>query len=206
MYHILSDTTTSAAPAQFIRDMATEEVRYLVDKSLSTDQGLNRFAWDFRSTGAWHSDARRRYQNGPLVPPGKYTATLTVGEWTATQTFELLPDPRLEKAGVTLEDLRKQADLQTQVLALLEAARKLEDELEKEVKQTRDESRLGTLKVALTQLQTVEGIYMEPKLTDQISYLNSMINRADQLPGQDAYERYEELGKQLRAIQESLDK
>ncbi|MEA1896625.1 MAG: hypothetical protein U9N53_03045, partial [Bacteroidota bacterium] len=42
---------------------------------------------------------------------------------------------------------------------------------------------------------TAKGPYMTPMLLDQISYLSSMLSRADQIPGNDAYERYLELKK-----------
>jgi len=205
LYNIVSDTTELDETAKVIRDMSTEDIRFITSKSLSLNKGLNRFEWDFRSTGAWHKDDHERYKNGPIVSPGKYTATLTVGAWSGTQEFELLIDPRLEKVGVTLEDLGRQAELQEKVMALLEESRKLEDSLEKEIKKAKDETKLSALKDALAKLQTSEGIYMQPKLTDQVSYLYSMINGADQLPGKDAYDRYSELLMQLKEVKDSLD-
>jgi len=38
---------------------------------------------------------------------------------------------------------------------------------------------------------------MTPMLIDQLNYLASMLNRADQRPGKDAYDRYEELEGKL---------
>lgn len=205
VYRVKSDTNKIEGKEKAVRNMATEEIRFITSKSLSTKKGLNRFAWDFKSTGAWHKQSSRRYKNGPIVPPGKYTATLTIGEWQATQAYELLIDPRLEKVGVTLDDLHKQAELQGKVLALLEESRKLEDTLEKEIKKTKDEAKSKMLKDTLNKLKTSKGIYMQPKLTDQISYLNGMINRADQLPGKDAYDRYEELVMAMKEIKDSLE-
>ncbi|MEM9837432.1 MAG: hypothetical protein AAF828_13065, partial [Bacteroidota bacterium] len=206
VYHVVNDTNQLKATAtRVVRDMATEDIRYITNKNLPNEQGLNRFAWNFTSIGPWHKVKNRRYQNGPLVPPGQYTVTLSVGDWSATQTFELLIDPRLEKAGVSSADLSRQAKLQGQVMALLEDARKLEDTLEKEIKSMTDSAKVKNLKAALSKLQTEEGIYMQPKLTDQISYLNSMINRADQLPGKDAYDRYEELVLLLEGVKGSLE-
>ncbi|NNK87506.1 MAG: hypothetical protein HKO90_04425 [Flavobacteriaceae bacterium] len=205
VYHIVSDTTKLKEQAKVVRDMATEDIRFITSKNLSVKKGLNRFKWDFSSTGAWHKEKDKRYKNGPIVPPGTYTATLTVGEWTANREFELLIDPRLQKAGGTSEDLNQQAELQGKVMALLEESRKLEDALEKEIKKTKDETKLKELKATLTQLQTSKGIYMQPKLTDQISYLYSMINRADQLPGKDAYNRYDELLMKLNEVKNALD-
>jgi hypothetical protein len=50
------------------------------------------------------------------------------------------------------------------------------------------------------QLTTQEGRYMRPMLLDQLRYLASMLDRADQKPGKDAYERYEELKKWLENL------
>lgn len=205
VYHVVSDTSEIRENTRVIRNMATEEIRFVSSKSLTMNKGFNRFAWDFSSTGAWHKADSRRYQNGPIVPPGKYTATLSIGEWKSTREFELLMDPRLEKAGLTLEDLSKQADLQAKVLTLLEKSRKLEYSLEKEIEKSKEESTSKELKNLLSKLQTSDGIYMQPMLTDQISYLYSMINEADQLPGKDAYDRYEELKIQLKQIKNFLD-
>jgi hypothetical protein len=41
---------------------------------------------------------------------------------------------------------------------------------------------------------------MQPMLTNQIGYLGSMLKQADQKPGNDAYERYEELKAKLASL------
>ena len=42
-------------------------------------------------------------------------------------------------------------------------------------------------------LNTAEGRYQTPMLVDQLRYLFSMLNRADQRPGKDAFDRFKEL-------------
>ncbi|WP_224490950.1 hypothetical protein [Robertkochia flava] len=205
VYYIVSDTTQLKEKPTTVRDMSTEDIRFITNKSLSTNKGMNRFEWDFVSTGAWHKEPNRRYKNGPIVPPGTYTVTLTAGSWKATREFELWIDPRLKDVGVSLEDITEQARLQEKVLSLLETSRKLEDSLEKEIKNTEDKTKSKELQEVLNKLQTAEGIYMQPQLTDQISYLYSMLNRADQLPGKDAYDRYNELLQQMDQIKDVLD-
>ena len=58
----------------------------------------------------------------------------------------------------------------------------------------------------LEQMETARGRYQEPKLLNQISYLGSMLNRADQKPGRDAYIRYDELNAQLAECEAALKK
>ena len=50
------------------------------------------------------------------------------------------------------------------------------------------------------QLSTSEGTYMQPKLIDQIRYLQSMLSRADQKPGLDAINRLNELKSEFKLL------
>ena len=53
-------------------------------------------------------------------------------------------------------------------------------------------------------LNTKEGTYMQPMLIDQIRYLQSMLSRADQKPGKDAYNRLKELKSEFNVLKEKL--
>ena len=53
------------------------------------------------------------------------------------------------------------------------------------------------------QLISDPGRYAQPMLLDQLEYFYSNLIRADQRPGQDAYDRYEELNS---ALQEQIKK
>ena len=78
-------------------------------------------------------------------------------------------------------------------------------EVEAKIKESKDKrsdsSEVEGLMTLLRKLQTEDGIYMQPMLVDQISYLYSMLIRADQKPGKDAYERFEELTTQFNDMQ-----
>ncbi len=206
VYQLVSDTSKVKGDGiKAIRDMATENVRFVTDKKLTKKKGMNRFEWKMQSLGAWDKRKNRRYKNGPMVAPGKYTITLTSGEWTDNQSFELIIDPRQTKVGLTKEDLIKQSNIQDNILQLMEKAKRFEDELEKKIKALKKEEKpdkieINKLKSILALLQTEEGIYMKPMLIAQISYLYNMLNRADQLPGKDAYERYEELSAAFKKL------
>ena len=69
------------------------------DTRLSTDAGLQRFAWDLtyeppklirKARIDWGDPTQ-----GPLVPPGTYTAKLIANGQTETTTFEVRPEPRV---------------------------------------------------------------------------------------------------------------
>ena len=49
---------------------------------------------------------------GPLAKPGTYQATLTVGDWSMSQSFELLKDPRITTSDA---DLAEQFDFLIQI-------------------------------------------------------------------------------------------
>ena len=196
---------------QALTDMGTNQTIFLLDDSLSTDAGLNRFRWTMRHFGAWHSNEDRRYQNGPMVKPGTYTVRLSAGDSTMEHAFELQVDPRVLAGGTTPADISAQVDLQLEITELLSSARRLEDELDAEHEElaeletenglsAQQQARLEKVNAVLTALQTAQGIYMEPMLTAQISYLYNMINAADQAPGQEAEMRFAELNQQFQAL------
>jgi len=208
-----SDTTDTDAGFQVMEDMSTNQVEFLIEKGLENEKGLNRFRWDMTCMGPWHREASRRYQGGPMAAPGKYTARLTVGGRTLEQSFELLMDPRLGPETLEKETVVRHLDFQMQVRDLLSQARQMEWELEKKKKELKEETnrtaseeeQLKQIESMLARLKTEEGTYRQPMLNDQISYLYSMLRRADQQPGQDAIERFEELREGLQELKGEVD-
>ena len=207
---ILSDSTLLSSSVKEVDDMAlSASFRYVTTK-LETKKGLNRFAWDLRAKGPWHKELKRRYKNGPMVPPGRYTVQLRVGDQSLTQDFEVLLDPRVNAEGITADILQKQQQMQTKLMALLSEARLLQDRLEKEAKkldnQVAQKARLDQVTNALKQLKNDEGAYPQQMLVAQISYLYAMLNGADQTVGQDVTERYAELKALFAAIKDQTKK
>lgn len=199
IYSIVSDTVEMKSnQTNAVRDMMTEDVRFLSDISLTNKKGMNRYKWDMKHLGAWDKSKDKRYKKGFYALPGSYNVSLIVGDWKATKSFELLMDPRASDAGLSLEDMRQQVVLQNKIMTLLENARRYEDNLIHEINKlekvaTPDLVQISKLKEKLGLLKTKEGTYMKPMLLDQISYLYSILNKADQPPGKDTYERYEAL-------------
>ncbi|MGB9146472.1 MAG: hypothetical protein WCC14_11660 [Acidobacteriaceae bacterium] len=62
-----------------------------------TEPGLQRLAWNLRSDGPvrWNGGLSflKGPEFGPMVPPGEYTATLTIGDQKMTQKFDVINDP-----------------------------------------------------------------------------------------------------------------
>ncbi len=197
------------------RDMATGEVDYVVDETLTINEGMNRFRWDMTHRGAWHDEEDERYRNGPMAKPGRYTARLVAGGVTVEQPLELVVDPRVLQHGTTLADIEAQVDLLLDIVDLLGAARRLQHELgeeKDELEALREErpltpeqsARLVAVGQALGELETAEGFYQQPMLTDQVDYLYGMLDDADQAPGADAVERFRVLRDQFDGLRRAI--
>ena len=83
--------------------------------------GFNRYAWNLRYPEAKKFEGLVLWgggTDGPRVPPGAYSARLTIGEETTTVPVQLRQDPRTSAS---------QADLEAQFQFLLDANRKLSE-------------------------------------------------------------------------------
>lgn len=201
---ILSDSTLLSSAVTEEEDMNLSATFRYVNTKLEHKKGFHRFAWDLRQKGAWTKDAGKRFKNGPMVPPGTYTAQLTVAGKTLKQDFDILIDPRVEQEGLDATALDEQLKMQLQVMELLSEARRLQTEVEKKVKSLREESgqeaRVNQLESVLKQLKNDDGAYPQQMLVAQVSYLYYMISGADQVIGKDGVERYQELVSQFQQV------
>jgi hypothetical protein len=120
---------------------------------------------------------------------------------TYTQTVKLVINPSLSASGITYDDLKSQEELTLKIRDLQDTAKRVGNSVQnvrKEIaKELKENSSLKSeddkwAKIE-NQMFTADGTYMTPMLLDQISYLSSMLNRADQRPGKDAFDRYTEL-------------
>jgi len=148
---------------------------------LDKSTGLHRFTWDLRYPGPWQSAARPEGPGGPMAVPGKYSARLTVGSWTATQPFTVVEDPRIVKDGVTTVDLQEQFDHNMRVRDLVSEVNKL----------------VAARPDLAAKLVTPRIRYSKPGLQTQITYLYSVTTATDQKIGRDVIERYQTLRKEL---------
>lgn len=207
---VLSDSTLLKSSVDEVEDMNLSTTFRYVNNKLETKKGLNRFGWDLRQKGPWHKEGKRRFKNGPMVPPGRYTAKLTLGDQSMMQEFEVLPDPRVKADGITEQMFEKQQDMQKKILALLTEARLFQDQLEKESKTLEEKGdeapngRLEKVTSILKQLKNDEGAYPQQMLVAQISYIYNMVNGADQQIGKDVELRFTELETQLKNLKSEV--
>ncbi|MEM7084913.1 MAG: hypothetical protein AAF489_01945 [Bacteroidota bacterium] len=203
---ILSDSTQLRSTTKVVEDMNLSRTFVYVNKKLSAERGLNRFEWDLRQKGAWAKDEKQRYKFGPLVAPGTYTAKLTTDKQVLEQPFEILMDPRVAQEGISKADIEAQLVMQNKVMALLSEARRFQADLEEQAETLEGKkakakvARLEKINTVLNQLKNADGAYPQQMLVSQISYLLNMISGGDQLPGQDAEERYETLVNELNTV------
>jgi hypothetical protein len=101
-------------------------------------------------------------------------------------------------------DLAAQVELALQARDALSAARvaaaRLDEALESATGSTRD-----ALEAMQKELVTAPRRYSQPMLIDQLDYLYSNLDRADQRPGEDALARYQSLKRELDAHVTKLD-
>ena len=178
---------------------------------LEAQAGMNRFIWNLRHPGAWDDDGRSSY--GPLATPGNYQVRLTVGDWSMSRSLRLHIDPRVAADGVTVADLEAQLQLNLQIRDAISAARRIAHDMASYREQLQaamesDERSADEVRPLIDEIERLhaqlvtsdEDSYPPPMLIDQMQYLYGMTTRADQQPGQDAFDRFETLRGDLNTI------
>ncbi|MBI2222396.1 MAG: hypothetical protein HYU53_14460 [Acidobacteria bacterium] len=176
---------------------------------LAAKPGHNRVWWDYRWDGT-----------GPLVAPGRFTARLSAAGATLTKTFEVKVDPRVLADGVTQADLVEQQNFLLKVRDAIADARALQGRLERAmqgagVKPAPAPAPGETpatikydhpLQAAWGRLVSAPGPYPQPMLIDQLSNIARMAGQADQKVGRDAYQRFDDVMKELSALKGQVER
>jgi len=163
---------------------------------VTNKKGYNRFRWNLRHQGIKNGD---KTINGPHVRPGKYKVEISVDEQDIiSKEFIVIKDPNADISQETLIDLEEfQLKLLDKIKQSYQLANKIKsDKSNKKI----TKNKLKILNLKLEMLETKEGNYMKPMLIDQLRYLYSMVTKADQILGKDAYDRYNELTIRLKKI------
>jgi len=213
------ETFSSDIPA----DKKDRDGRYITAK-----EGVNVFQWSMnhpsgvKMTG---TDFHGR-PPGPLAKPGSYQATLTVGDWSMTQPFDLVKDPRVT---TTDEDLAEQFDLMmsiqtklSETAAAVNTIRSLRAQLGDWSKRLEgDEAaadsvaaattfgeRLTEFENELVQVEfTSEGDSLNhlEQLFEKLSALVPVVSSADTRPTVQSHQVYEKLAGQIDERLAALD-
>ena len=175
--------------------------------------GFNRFVWNLRRKGSSTS----RFSSGPMVAPGEYTIILKTEAGTRSADFDVVMDPRVQASGVTQEDLLAQEKLLSKLTQLIADTKTIKKSLDTKLNQVKawepkrkkqqaqKADYLTKLTYAYGKVNTSDGRYQTPMLSDQLNYLYNMLNRADQRPGKDAYDRLSELSKIYQEVKGIVD-
>jgi hypothetical protein len=143
-----------------------------------------------------------------MTAPGLYQARMSMADWTASQPFEVKMDPRVLAEGISREDVLAQLELSLEVRDTLDRARETARSLEDAKEAGDDGAKTLTpeLEEVRSRLVTDPVRYSRPMLIDQLTYLYQNLQRADQRPGRDAYERFEMLRTEWNEILDRLEK
>ena len=201
-------------------EILDQEGKTISQLKASKKKGLHRLTWGLNHGGASAASGRRGF-SGPKAVPGEYALRLTVDEKVFETSFSVLADPRVVADGMTLAYFQEQFDLSVKVKDLQDEAKlfqgdldsvlsKLNEDAEAKGKRARRQTAkitnlLKILTVVRSELVSDSGVYPQPMLTNQIGYLYSMVSRADQKPGNEAYVRYKELKSRLELLEKLAD-
>ena len=158
--------------------------------------GMNSFQWPMTyPNGVRMVDTEfHKRPGGPLAKPGTYHATLKVGDWSMSQSFELLKDPRITTSDA---DLAEQFDFQIQIrdklseiVTGINTMRSLKRQLADWAKRLSVSvvpaaDAITATKVLLDKLTAIENELVQVELTsdgDSLNYREKLFEKLSDLP------------------------
>ncbi len=166
------DREPSGADAVETPEKGTAQPPQDKEPKVALEAGLNRFVWNMRypdatkiegEGGTW--EAFENQLVGPAVPPGTYTARLTLGGQALETRFEIRKDPRV---SATQSDLEAQLALAMKVHQKLSrthetinAVRELKGQLDLWIARAKDQGGRSRLATAATSLRRKAGAVEE---------------------------------------------
>ena len=183
-------------------------------------EGMNVFQWSMDHAGGTKMIDTEFHGRpaGPLAKPGGYQVTLTVGDWSMTQPFELVKDPRVT---ATDDDLAEQFDLMLKIQTKLSETaagvntiRNLRKQLADWSKRLGDDDAAADVVDAATSLTehlteveselvqvefTSEGdsLNYREMLFEKLSGLGPVVSSADARPTVQSHQVYDKLAGQI---------
>jgi hypothetical protein len=189
-------------------------------------EGMNRFTWDMRYTGArdfpdlimWAGSTR-----GPLAPPGKYSVRLTTNGIAKTEEFTIMRNEAVNT--ITDADLLEQFKLAKQINDRVNAAneavvriRSVKEQIDARLAKTNDAALKTAGQPLVDKLTSVEGeIYQyrnrssqDPlnfpiRLNNKLAALQGLVEIGDYKPTDQSYSVFKELSDRLNTQFGQLD-
>lgn len=218
----------------FSSDIPADKKDRAGKRYIHAKQGMNAFQWNMNHpSGVKMVDTEYHGRpEGPLAKPGTYQATLTVGDWSMSQTFDLVKDPRVT---ATDDDLAEQFDLMMQIQSKLSEIAKAVNSVRGIRKQLTDwkqrltdderDAATDTISAATAldeSLTAIENELVQVELTsegDSLNYremlfeklgaLAPVVSSADARPTVQSHRVYEKLAgqidEQLSALRSVID-
>jgi hypothetical protein len=144
--------------------------------------------WDLRADGPVRWEGGKDFEKGPragaLVPPGKYTATLTIGGKTSSQTFEVVNDADSHADQAGMEERYRVTEVVLHELSQLDVALNRMDAIHAQVEALRTAAKGAPDRKAIhaamesleEQMKVVRG-----KITSNPDAAESVLRVPDQL-------------------------
>jgi hypothetical protein len=213
-----------AAPNPYAR-FFPEMVR---PRKLPAKKGMNRWVWDLRLPDAFVVEDAVLWgrPSGPQVAPGTYRVRMTLGDFSATESFRVLADPR---QAATPEQLAEQHRLAREawqgvsrahraverIRDVRSQAQALADRLKQAGNAEGIEPALASLDAKLTAIEadlhqgkskaSQDILNFPPALDNQLLYVQGMIESAPGAPTRSSVERLAELTRELDGHVAALD-
>jgi hypothetical protein len=125
---------------------------------------------------------------------------------TKAESFTIRIDPRYAKDGVTVADLQEQTQFLLKVQDALAEATQLARRVKNAMDTGTGAADKATLETTYYKLANRPGPYPANMLIAQIQNISGELSRADQKVGASAYERYNDVMKELAALKTEVDK
>ncbi|MDX1631045.1 MAG: glycosyl hydrolase [Thermoanaerobaculia bacterium] len=198
-------------------------------KTLSAEEGLNRYVWNLRLPDAFVVPDATLWGSpeGPEVPPGTYSARLAVGDWSDSRTIEVRSDPRRDLDPAQLQErfelartiwesiseahraLARSRDVREQIDATvvrLEDAGKVDEATREQAKELTEE--LKSLEDRLHQSEAESGqdiLNFPPQIDNQLVFLQGVVETARTRPTEGSHQRWEDLRSELDSMLAELE-
>jgi photosystem II stability/assembly factor-like uncharacterized protein len=192
---------------------------------LDARPGANRWVWNLRLHDADIIDEAVLWgaASGPRVPPGTYRVRMTVGEWTATEVFEVVADPR---GGPDAEAIEAQYGLAREIWTelnrshdLVRDAVEVRTQIEGWIERAEDDEFASLAEDSIEALDAVEGAVRQtalestqdllnftPMLDNQLVHLMATVESTPGPPTVTSRERFVELVAELDGIEAELER